>query len=265
MPTIIQKPSPNFWQGRDGQEAVAICYHGTGSPQNPLNPGLEDIDQVFSNPDYDASTHFAISRTGEIHQYVDTKNAAWGNGPMNSPDMSIPWIADCFKNNINPNLRTISIETKNDSSNSQALTEPQYQSLLWLSRKLLAENPKIKADRNGMIGHFQLDKKNRARCPGPNFPMERLMKDLAQPIPDPSVWVAPTGFEMNSEYGFYPYWKANGGLAIFGYPISGAFYDVGRGAIVQWTERARFENHAKSSKVEDVQLGLVGKELLAKG
>lgn len=62
---------------------------------------------------------------------------------------------------------------------------------------------------------------------------------------------APTEDSANVDYfpetgqvvanGFLKYWQANGGLAAFGYPISGEVAEDG--VVVQWFERARFEFH----------------------
>jgi hypothetical protein len=57
---------------------------------------------------------------------------------------------------------------------------------------------------------------------------------------------------------FATYWAQNGGLAIFGLPISAAAEQNGR--TVQWFERARFERATGS---QQVQLGLLGNELRA--
>ena len=57
---------------------------------------------------------------------------------------------------------------------------------------------------------------------------------------------------------FYQYWRANGGLDIFGYPISEETQE--RGITVQYFERARFESAGQGR----VQLGRIGVELLNK-
>lgn len=57
-------------------------------------------------------------------------------------------------------------------------------------------------------------------------------------------------------FGFQDYWNANGGLPIFGYPISEEFTE--NGLTVQYFERARFEFHPANSDAYKVQLGLLG-------
>jgi hypothetical protein len=66
---------------------------------------------------------------------------------------------------------------------------------------------------------------------------------------------------------FADYWEANGGLAVFGYPISAASTtvdrDTGAEHLSQWLERHRFEEHAENAGTPyQVLLGLIGKERL---
>ncbi|MEA2574814.1 MAG: hypothetical protein QOH93_2112 [Chloroflexia bacterium] len=53
------------------------------------------------------------------------------------------------------------------------------------------------------------------------------------------AYFATTGHALGG--GFYTYWQQNGGLSLFGYPISEEFNE--NGLTVQWFERARFEYH----------------------
>lgn len=76
---------------------------------------------------------------------------------------------------------------------------------------------------------------------------------------------SPTGFRASMR--FNPYWSNNGGLPLFGYPISGERIETnpgdGKQYVVQWFERARFEYHPENAgTAHEVQLGLLGVELL---
>ncbi len=63
-------------------------------------------------------------------------------------------------------------------------------------------------------------------------------------------------------FGFKRYWEAYGGLAVFGYPITGEFKDS-NGVTVQWFERARFEWQPGAWPERfDVMLGRIGSELV---
>lgn len=65
---------------------------------------------------------------------------------------------------------------------------------------------------------------------------------------------------------FLEYWEQNGGLAVFGYPISPARQEVSRetGAryLTQWFERNRFELHPENAPPYHVLLGRLGDDRL---
>jgi hypothetical protein len=63
---------------------------------------------------------------------------------------------------------------------------------------------------------------------------------------------------------FLAYWQANGGLPIYGYPISDELVEVledGKPYLVQYFERARFEYHPESPAPNTIQLGQFGRRL----
>src|SRR5947207_14288302 len=76
-----------------------------------------------------------------------------------------------------------------------------------------------------------------------------------------------TGFTLSDAHGFLPYWRAHGGLAQFGYPLSQEAVEVsptnGRVYITQWFERNRFEYHPENSDPQyQVLLGLLGHDMV---
>jgi spore germination protein len=80
------------------------------------------------------------------------------------------------------------------------------------------------------------------------------------------VYFSETGHTL--AYGFLDYWRANGGLARFGYPRTEEFteYDpmVGRSYTVQYFERARFEYHPEYRGTQfEILLGHIGRWALA--
>jgi hypothetical protein len=66
---------------------------------------------------------------------------------------------------------------------------------------------------------------------------------------------------------FTRFWQANGGLPVFGYPISGAQpernADAPQEFVTQWTERNRLELHPENRAPYDILLGRMGAERLA--
>ncbi len=90
------------------------------------------------------------------------------------------------------------------------------------------------------------------------------------PLPPPDLpdgrYFAAVGHTLRQP--FLGYWEANGGLPIFGYPISEPFAEVnpadGNTYIVQYFERNRFEYHPEFAGTPDaVLLGLLGREVTA--
>jgi hypothetical protein len=63
---------------------------------------------------------------------------------------------------------------------------------------------------------------------------------------------------------FYEYWRQNGGLPVFGYPLTSEFEQVTpEGTFtVQYFERQRFEYHPEIARPYDVLLGRLGDEIL---
>lgn len=65
---------------------------------------------------------------------------------------------------------------------------------------------------------------------------------------------------------FAAYWAENGGLPVFGFPITTAAYEVngdtGDMYLTQWFERNRFELHPEEAAPYDVLLGRLGNDAL---
>lgn len=66
---------------------------------------------------------------------------------------------------------------------------------------------------------------------------------------------------------FKQFWESHGALSIFGYPLSEAFSEQnpsdGKQYSVQYFERARFEYHPANPPAYQVELGLLGSQLIA--
>jgi hypothetical protein len=75
-----------------------------------------------------------------------------------------------------------------------------------------------------------------------------------------NMYFAPSGFHISDRSGFLSFWRKNGGVLVFGYPLSGEIIEGGR--IVQYFERARFEYHPEHLGTDgQVMLSLLGSEL----
>lgn len=77
-----------------------------------------------------------------------------------------------------------------------------------------------------------------------------------------TVYFAPSGHHLSNRSGFLNFWRANGQVRVFGYPITEEIVENGR--VVQYFERARFEYFPEFAGTPwQVQLGLLGREFLA--
>jgi hypothetical protein len=89
--------------------------------------------------------------------------------------------------------------------------------------------------------------------------------NIAQADSPASVYFPETGHSVSGK--FLAYWRNNGGLAVFGYPITDAQMEEtpntdGGVFLTQWFERNRFELHPENAGTKyEVELGLLGKDL----
>ncbi|MGE5416025.1 MAG: N-acetylmuramoyl-L-alanine amidase [Acidobacteriota bacterium] len=166
-------PSPNFAKGRRGYKPLAIVDHITDGSY----PGSLDW---LRNPASKVSTHYSVTRAGQIFQMVKEEDTAWGNGRVYGPTWS-----GLIKNLgfvVNPNYYTISIE--HEGFPYEPLTEAQYQATLWLHTQII-DRYDFPIDDNHIIGHYRIYAL-KPNCPGRNFPWEKLFADLAQTRVSPS-------------------------------------------------------------------------------
>jgi N-acetylmuramoyl-L-alanine amidase len=118
-PTIIWHPSP-MYNTRDSRKITCIVLHHTASFKT-----ASDVDWLC-NPQAKASAHYVIGLIGEIYQLVRDIDIAWHAGDS------------IFKGVRFVNQYSIGIELTGDT-NTTALTDPQYKSLIWLVKKLMKE------------------------------------------------------------------------------------------------------------------------------
>lgn len=154
---------PDGTKGRNGYKPLGVVMHiaeGT----------LAGIDAWFNSRDNSGgSTHYAIGKKGEIHQYVREEDAAWGNGVVKKPSWPL------LMQNVNPNLYTISIE--HEGYTGEPWTDEMLESDVWLLKRI-CQRWNILMDRVHIIGHNQIDSVTRARCPGTGLPWDRLLAEL---------------------------------------------------------------------------------------
>src|SRR6266540_4253405 len=77
-----------------------------------------------------------------------------------------------------------------------------------------------------------------------------------------NLFFSETNHHLSDRAGFLNYWRENGDVLLFGYPISEEIVENGR--VVQYFERARLEYHPENlGKDGQIQLSLLGRELTA--
>lgn len=164
-------PTQNFSPGRrkygtQTEQVLAIVDHITAG----AFPGCLNW---LCNPEAKASAHYLITRDGQIFQLVKEGDTAWHAGIINKPNWAL-----YSQLGYNPNRWTIGIEHEEYSGDGEpGLSEIQYQASKWLHQELTAKY-NIPKDNEHIVGHYRVDSVDRANCPGPYFPWQRLFNDL---------------------------------------------------------------------------------------
>lgn len=139
----------NFTKGRAGHKPRAIVIH--------IMAGTYiGTDAWFHNPAAKASTHYGVSKKGEIAQWVSEYDTAWHCGTIIRPT----WKA--INPHVNPNFETIGIEHEGKP------TDVWTQEMKIASSQLIASIAKhwnIPLTRDNVIGHYQLSAGRRDNCP----------------------------------------------------------------------------------------------------
>lgn len=184
MRDAIVKPGPT----PDTKPPAGIIYLGTGNwnyrtVDRPIFVVRHITDDLvlqhtidwFQNPRSNASSHFVIARDGTIYQFVSTLNYAWTNGDVRSPRRDIPALNAALASGKNLNDWCITIE--HVATNAQQVTEQQVQASIAIGRYLNARY-EIPPHRYGQLRHSDINSVSRSYCPGPAFPLERIIREL---------------------------------------------------------------------------------------
>jgi hypothetical protein len=197
MPSITQKPiGRNCGFQNQLYAPIWFVVHFTGG-----TPSLQSLYNYWlSQCGVGSNSHFGIERTdnayakaGDIWQFLPLTDGACANCCLG------PGCAPFLPTNVNLNVRTISVECINPSSeNAGNMPQAQYDSLVYLIQTVCKEKG-IRTDKyteysnyegvqftfgdgqGGVIMHRDIDYQNRKRCPGMdvyNNQMKQLMKDV---------------------------------------------------------------------------------------
>jgi N-acetyl-anhydromuramyl-L-alanine amidase AmpD len=172
-----------FWVNR-GEPTTAIVEHITAG-----NDSRNHLQNVRNS----SSVHFLIrDERGKavVYQFMPIEWGAWGNGVANVSRYTPDWVRQRIQAGKNMNLCTISVEHESPYPMPHPYTDVMIDATIALNKWLISVVPTIKADREHVIGHYQIDGVNRPFCPGgPGgllFPFDAVVAALqGSPQPEP--------------------------------------------------------------------------------
>lgn len=178
---IKKVTTPNKYQGRNGWKPDMIVSHITeGSYTGAVS--------WLSNPASKASSHFVISKQGEITQLVDITDTAWTNGTSITEGRNTHYSKSSLKKvrdrKTNANYYTVTIEHEGRHHEANgALTPKQLEASIWLHKHIRAEVKRlygndIPIDREHIVGHYQINPITKPNCPGINFQFDKIIASL---------------------------------------------------------------------------------------
>ena len=142
----------------------------------------------FKNPAAAVSSTYVIALDGRICQCVPLDRMAWCNGTSTDKTANTYFglsVLDLVKQKGgNVNKYSISFEFEGFYSQTHgAITDEQLNAAAWLIQHDQEEvkrlyNVDIPADRQHIVGHFEVNPKTKPCCPGEKFPWSELMAKL---------------------------------------------------------------------------------------
>jgi len=158
---IIQKLVRNFTPG--GCKPVGVCIH-------IMEGNMRGTRSWFNNPVSRASSHYGVSRTGEVWQFVKEEDVAWAQGGVRQPTARL--VLD--RPGINPNRYLISIE--HEGFSNDVWSEPMKKASAELIRNICIRHI-IPINRTHIIGHYEINSVSRPNCPAIN---KIIIDDIVQ-------------------------------------------------------------------------------------
>jgi N-acetylmuramoyl-L-alanine amidase len=174
MIRFVGCPEPNFRRGRPfGLRPEAIVVH-------LIDGSFAAGESVFRDPNAHKSAHYAVSRVGEIHQYVDENDTAFHAGIVVNPTWSL------LKPRINPNFYTIGIE--HEGRPDDVWPDAQLEASASLLGQIAARW-NIQLDDDHVIRHHQI--RASKTCPGNWLKIGEILKRVPMSMALIAVATAP--------------------------------------------------------------------------
>ena len=140
--------------------------------------------RTFYNEESEVSSHFVISRNGEVVNPVSLENSAWANGTSinDTSDIYYRFSKNKEIKNRKDNANYYSYSIENESFDG-SLTKEQYKSLIKTICVLIdyiknTYGVDFKIDEEHIIGHHDVNPLVRVSCPEFNFPMKKIIEDV---------------------------------------------------------------------------------------
>jgi AmpD protein len=173
LPDARRCPSPNCDERPSGQQVDLLVIHNISLPPDEFGgPWIEDLFLNRLDPaahpyfaeiaGLKVSAHLLIRRDGEVVQFVPLELRAWHAG------------TSCYLGQDRCNDYSIGIEL--EGSDHQPFTSAQYDSLVTVTRQIMARYPAISLQR--IAGHSDIAPERKSD-PGPHFDWARYRTALA--------------------------------------------------------------------------------------
>ncbi len=166
----------NCFKGRNGYiPSIIVCH---------INNTYGSAIRLFYNSETDVSSHYVIRRDGHVKQVVSLDDSSWANGTSirEASDIYYRFARTPLINTIkdNANYYTFSIEHE---SYDGSLTEEQFEATVQVMKEIIIYlkekyNYDFIIDREHIIGHNEVNPIVRTKCPGKEFPFDRIIKEL---------------------------------------------------------------------------------------
>lgn len=170
-------PSPNF--ENVNIQVRGICDH-------VMDGTMASAVAWFQNPASQVSAHYLVGLDGRVVNMVPVSagatKKAWAQGITTPGSQWTPIVP----NGANPNNYLVSIEHEGHPFDANFMNDKQYAASLELHRMLVGMFH-IPVDADHIVGHYRFDHINRANCPGPKFPFQRLFTDIPNAAEDPAM------------------------------------------------------------------------------
>lgn len=139
------------------------------------------------NKSSEVSSHFVISKKGEVTQLVPIKKAAFTQALRYNWENKAPMVHQAKSKlicdrEVNPNCYCVSVEFEGKYSECHGkITDAQLEAVVEVIKWCNQHGAQIPYDREHIIGHCDINPLYRPHCPGEEFPYDEIIRRLNKP------------------------------------------------------------------------------------